>query len=293
MKRKITAALLAALLLCGCGAGEDPYRVDTVVRIPVNPTDAPTQPPETEATAGATEAPTVEFTEAPTEEATEPTAAAEPTEAPKQSSGGSKSSGKKSTSGKSSSSDKNNREETEPPGTESSEPETEPPAEIPGTDPAATGPAATEPEAAENPETQAPTEAPQYDISGYCQGSLEYAMEAEINAARAAEGLSEIGLDSRLSAVASCRASEIARLWSHTRPDGRDYATVLEDYGYGASRAAELLVHLNGEGDAAAIVSMWLGSDSHRDNLMGGWSAIGIGVYRENGYTYVCCLLTA
>lgn len=282
------AALLAALLLCGCGAGEDPYRVDTVVRIPVNPTDAPTQPPETEATAGAAEI----STEAPAEETVEPTDGTEPTEVPKQSSGGSKSPGKKNTSGKSSSSGKNNREETEPPGTEASEPETEPPAEIPGTDPAATDPAATEPEAAENPETQAPTEVPLYDISGYSLGSLEYAMEAEINAARAAGGLSEIGLDSRLSAVASCRAGEIARLWSHTRPDGRDYATVLEDYGYGASRAAELLVHLNGEGDAAAIVSMWLGSDSHRENLMGSWSAIGIGVYWENGYTYVCCLLT-
>lgn len=98
------AALLAAALLCGgCGMEEDPYRVDTVIRIPVDPTDPPAETEVTEPSE----------TAQPTEMPTEP---AEETEAPPRASGGSKGS-----------SNKNNNtplKETKPPATEA--PETEP-----------------------------------------------------------------------------------------------------------------------------------------------------------------------
>lgn len=265
-------------MLCGCGAGEDPYRVDTVVRIPVNPTEAAAQPAETEAAAPETETDPEVLTEAPTG------AAEDPTEETKKFSGS-----RRSSSGKSST------KETQPPETEV--PATEvPETETPHTEPAATGedqtgPAGTEPDVSEISETQTPTEPVLYDISGYAAGSLEYALAEEINAARSAEGLPALGMDSRLSAIASCRAFEISQVWSHTRPDGRDYATVLEDYGYGAGGVTELLVYATGDGDAAAMAEKWLSSDSHHRSLMGGWSAMGIGVFRANGYTYVCCLL--
>ena len=53
MKREILLALLIMLSLTGCAKNEDPYRVDTVVYIPADPTDAPTEaaiPQETPAT---------------------------------------------------------------------------------------------------------------------------------------------------------------------------------------------------------------------------------------------------
>ena len=46
MKRVILCTLAFLLLTCGCAqTQEDPFRVDTVVLIPVDPTEAPTEQP--------------------------------------------------------------------------------------------------------------------------------------------------------------------------------------------------------------------------------------------------------
>lgn len=138
--------------------------------------------------------------------------------------------------------------------------------------------------------TQPPaSEPPAYDISGYVVGNLEYAMLNRINEHRAEEGHGELVLDEYLCAVASYRSFEASRLWSHSRPDGRSYETVLADYGYGGSAAGELLGHATGDG--AAIVDKWMNSESHRKLLMNGSSVVGIGVYSAGGVTYVTCLL--
>lgn len=279
--------LVLALLLCtGCGFREDPYKVDTVIRIPVNPTEATRHTEEpTVADAPETEMPTESATEAPTEAAKKP------------SSGGNKGSGNKGSSNKK---EETKPRETEPRETEPKETkpmETDPvetkPEETP---PSVTEPESTEPEETHPPQTQPPETEPEdelYDISGYTVGSLEYAMGDRINAARRENELAEYSFSSRLSAIASCRAYEISEVWSHTRPDGRHYTTVLADYGYGAGSATELLVYITGNGDAEEIVGKWLSSDSHRDSLLGGYSTMGIGVYRSGGYTYVCCLLVS
>ena len=116
-------------------------------------------------------------------------------------------------------------------------------------------------------------------------------MRDAINVYRAESGLGELKLSSRLCAIASCRGYEISQVWSHTRPDGRSYQTVLSDYGYGGS-ARELLVYVSGSGDGQSIVDKWMSSDSHKDLLLGSYSTVGIGVYRVNGLTYIACLLT-
>ena len=198
---------------------------------------------------------------------------------------------------------------TEPPVTE---PEaTEPPAEKPGghgqitgKDPNSTEPPATEapggsgqitgtePPATEPPATEPPTtEPPLYDISDYVVGSLEYAILDRINEYRLEEGLEELYLDEYLCAIASYRGYEASRVWSHTRPDGRSYATVLDDYGYGAVAAGELLGYSTGSG--AAVAEKWMNSESHRDLLMGSSSTVGIGIYYAGGVIYVACLLVA
>ncbi len=273
-------AILAVLLLCsGCSGEKNPYRVDTVVWIPVNPTDAPAASEETEP--AASEEATSEFTQP---ETTEPEAA--PTEG-KPASSGRKPSGGSSNSNKNNGSTKQTEpKETEPAATKA--PETNP-AETapPETEPAETEPVETEPAETEPKETEPDL----YDISGYSVGSLEYGMSDAINAAREENSLGALNLNSRLCAIASCRAYEISQVWSHTRPDGRHYSTVLSDYGYGAGSVMELLVYVTGNGDAQSIVGKWLESDSHRQSLLGGYSTLGIGVYRANGYTYVCCLL--
>ena len=96
-------------------------------------------------------------------------------------------------------------------------------------------------------------------------------------------------MDSYLCAIASYRGYEASLVWSHTRPDGRSFVTVLDDYGYGAGSVQELLAYATG--DAGTMVDKWMSSDSHRSILLGGYSTLGVGVYCAGGYTFVACLL--
>ena len=188
---------------------------------------------------------------------------------------------------------------TEPPATEIPETEplmTEPPAtEIPETEPLMTEPPSTEipetePLVTEPPMTEPPeTEPPLYDISDYAVSNLEYAMLDRINEYRLEAELEELWLDEYLCAIASCRAYESSLVWSHTRPDGRGYWTVLADYGYGGGASGELLGYSTGDG--AAVVDTWMRSDPHSALLMGGSSIAGIGIYCSGGVIYVALLL--
>ena len=273
---------LAAVLLCsGCSREEEVLRTETVVWIPVNPTEASAASEESEPETGETDV----ATEEPGETESVPE-----TEAPKQT--GSNSGGKKPSSGKNSGTTNKNhstQKQTEP--TEPKSPETEPPA----TESTETAPPETESDETIPAETEPPETEPEkklYDISGYSVGSLEYAVRDRINGARAEAEIGELSMSARLCAIASCRAYEISQVWSHTRPDGRGYATVLGDYGYGAGTVTELLVYVSGSGDGDSVVSQWLDSDSHRSKLLStGYTTVGIGTYRVDGCTYICCLL--
>lgn len=276
MNGKLILMALAVLCLLGCSRTDTMVYIPedvileapagAVIHIPVNPaeqTEPLAQPPETD----------TQPTEVETE--TEPKA----TEAAK----------KQTTSTKKTSSTKR------PSGTSSTKKPaaTQPPeTQAPVTEPSVTQPSTAEPTATESSTEPPETEPPLYDISGYSVGSLEYEILAQINARRTEAELSELILDSQLCAIASCRSFEISQVWSHTRPDGRGYATVLADYGYGAGSVTELLVYASGSGDAAAMVEKWMNSDSHRETLLSGRSTLGVGIYRANGFTYVTCLLT-
>ena len=100
MKPSLILLLVMSLLLTGCASAraKDPFKVDTVVMIPVDPTEEPTEEP--------TEAPTAEPTEEATEMSTEPKETA-----PKKTSSG-------SSSGKGSSGKTQKPKQTEPPQTE-------------------------------------------------------------------------------------------------------------------------------------------------------------------------------
>jgi uncharacterized protein YkwD len=100
MKRYLILLLAVGLTLTGCASAQakDPFKVDTVVMIPVDPTEVPTEEP--------TEAPTGAPTESPTEAPTAP----KETAPKKTSSGGS--------SGKGSSGKTQRPKETEPPFTD-------------------------------------------------------------------------------------------------------------------------------------------------------------------------------
>ena len=237
--KKILLILMLLLMLAGCKT-QTGVKLDAIVDIPLNPTEA-----------------TVETTEPstePVEETTEPTEASteQKTTTKKNSSTKKNTSGKKDTTSK--------QESTQPPTVA---------------------------------ETEPPTEAPviNYDPTGYSPSGRDRDVAAAINAQRAEAGLSELTLDARLCAIASVRAWEASRLWGNTRPDGSGGITVLKEYGYGYSVAAENLYY--GSAGGEGIVSKWMASDSRKANiLMESATAIGVGSYTTpDGVTYVAALM--
>lgn len=289
MKKELRTLILVcmalSMILAGCTGTtqntEQLFNPDTVVNIPLNP-----EPTETEA---ATEEVTVpEETEAETQaptEATEETTAQKTTTTKSTSS---KTTSSKSSSSKTTSTNKTTTKATEPPATqppvtepeETTSPETEAPAtEVPETEVPETEP----------PATQSPEEAV-YDISDYAVGGLEYGIVEQINACRTAEGLEPLSMSGYLCGIASVRAYEVCLSWSHTRPNGSGWQSVLSDYGYGYGVAAEDLVHSAGF-DAASIVGKWMGSDGSRaDILSADFTTIGVGVYNAGGATFIAAI---
>lgn len=283
MKKELRTLILVcmalSIILTGCTGTtqnvEQLFNSDTVVDIPLNP-----EPTETEAV---TEEVTVpEETEAETQtptEATGETTAKKPTS---KKSTSSKSSSNKTTSSKTTS-NKTPTKATEPPATQP-----------PVTEPEETVPPETETPETEVPETEPPVpQSPEeaiYDISDYAVGGLEYGIVEQINACRTAEGLEPLSMSGYLCGIASVRAYEVSLSWSHTRPSGSGWQSVLSDYGYGYSVAAEDLVHSAGF-DAASIVGKWMGSDGSRaDILSADFTTIGVGVYNAGGATFVATI---
>jgi uncharacterized protein YkwD len=302
--KKIIITMLVALLLAGCSDTtvyipdeENRLQGGTVVQIPVRPTEE-TEDRQEEITAPAE----------PEETEPEMTNSSSITKKPSTSSNKGNSTNKNPSTNSGTISGSAKPQETKPAATEpegekqqttvtiphvtesaSTEPAaTEPaPTESTETEPTVTEPAATEPTVTEPPTTEPPV----YDIYGYVTGAMEYAMLDRINTYRSEAGVAELAMDEWLCAIASCRSYEVSLVWSHTRPDGRYFATVLDDYGYGSGAAEELLVYALGFADGTAMVDRWIQSDTHRQLLLGEWSTVGIGVYDADGYIYVTCLL--
>lgn len=249
--KRFALCVLTVMLLCGCAQSrEDPFRVDTVVQIPVDPTDAPTE--------GATEVLAEEPTEMPTEMPVEPTETTPKKTTTSYKSSGSGSSGREPSSEKTPSTSNKKPKETEPSMEESIPPATRPP----------------------------------FDPFTYSVGELEQAIAAALNTERSLAGVPELTVDVRLSGIAYLRAEEAGIAWGHTRPDGRDYTTILSDYGLSHGAVTELMAYVPGAGDSAVVTGKWMGVKSFSESILSGvYSRAGIGIYTEEGMTYVVCLL--
>jgi uncharacterized protein YkwD len=120
-------------------------------------------------------------------------------------------------------------------------------------------------------------------------GSLEYEILAELNARRAAEGLSELKMDKKLCALSAIRAYECSVSFSHTRPNGSSCFSLFTEYNYkGGSIAGENLLYASSGKSVASLVDAWMDSTSHRNNILStSFTKAGIGVYYSGGRIYV------
>lgn len=102
---------------------------------------------------------------------------------------------------------------------------------------------------------------------------------ALVNEERSKAGVSTLKLSAELQEAAVIRAEELTRNYSHIRPDGTKFSTVLPDgkYTLGENIAC-------GSSTAARVVELWLNSPGHRANILrSDYSEMGVGyTYMEN-----------
>ena len=101
----------------------------------------------------------------------------------------------------------------------------------------------------------------------------------EVNRERAARGLGALRLDAELTRAAQVRAQEIARKFSHTRPDGSAWRTV-SSAAYGENIA-------RGQRTSDKVMAAWMSSDGHRRNILrASYGSIGVACLKIGGVFY-------
>lgn len=113
-----------------------------------------------------------------------------------------------------------------------------------------------------------------------------------VNKEREAVGKGSLKLDDDLNEMAAVRAEEIASVFSHTRPDGRDCFTVIDDFGKRYMAVGENIAMCTA--DAEEVMKMWMNSPGHRGNILSGYyGKIGVGVYISGRYAYFVQIFAA
>jgi uncharacterized protein YkwD len=120
------------------------------------------------------------------------------------------------------------------------------------------------------------------------------------NYQRSRHGLSQLRLNSDLSAVALRHARDMVKrhYFSHFSPGGKDHMDRIAASAYppsaGCWTAAENLLVADGAADALRLVQAWLNSPEHRANMLHrGWRDFGLGIVGKspqgdpNGLTVV------
>jgi uncharacterized protein YkwD len=143
------------------------------------------------------------------------------------------------------------------------------------------------------PKEKAPSTTPKNTSNPTNTSNNSYADEVLrlVNIERANAGLSALSTNSSLTAAANKRAEETKASFSHTRPNGSKFSTVLQEYGVSYRTAGENIAY--GQRSPQEVVSAWMNSPGHRANILNGnFNKIGIGVYQSGGVIYWTQLFT-
>lgn len=170
----------------------------------------------------------------------------------------------------------------------------------------------------EQPETDTPeqdtpnenvpdSETPDYDQSGGNtsrpetpdinlpdNGQLSYAEQVVklVNEERAKAGLHALQIDTEVASAALVRAKEIQTSFSHTRPDGRKFSSVLTDANIRFTGAGENIAW--GQTSPEKVMEAWMNSEGHRANILNAkFTKIGVGhLQNASGTNYWVQLFT-
>ncbi len=102
------------------------------------------------------------------------------------------------------------------------------------------------------------------------QGESNQSWEAQVlelvNQERAKAGLNALQMDERTAQAASVRAQEITRSFSHTRPDGSNFNTALQEAGVSYTAYGENIAY--GQSSPQQVMNQWMNSAGHRANIL-------------------------
>ncbi|NLT10931.1 MAG: SH3 domain-containing protein [Clostridiaceae bacterium] len=116
-------------------------------------------------------------------------------------------------------------------------------------------------------------------ITGSYNSDYASQVVALVNAQRETEGLSALSYDSTLGGYSDIRAFEISLVFSHTRPDGREWSTV------GSGVSGENIA--GGYSSPESVMAGWMDSSGHRANILkSDYTRIGVSCYSVGGTLY-------
>lgn len=131
------------------------------------------------------------------------------------------------------------------------------------------------------------SEARQMDLTAYADEIFRL-----VNAEREQAGLEPVERNAEMDAVATVRAAELARSFSHTRPNGEGYTSLADDAGIAYRYIGENGGTLPAKYGADRMVEGWMNSEGHRDNMLNGkHTGVGIGVYVDGQKLYCSLML--
>ncbi len=106
-----------------------------------------------------------------------------------------------------------------------------------------------------------------------------------VNEERQKAGENSLVLDEKLCVLAQIRGNELIKLMSHTRPDGSNCFSILQEHGIDYRACAENVAF--GQSSPKEVMEDWMSSPGHRDNILGSaYGKIGIGCVRTATGTY-------
>ncbi len=136
---------------------------------------------------------------------------------------------------------------------------------------------------------KAPDAAPRAtDMDGYAAEVLRLT-----NVERRKAGLSALAPSAVMDTIAGVRAREIIGKFSHTRPDGSSWSSLLERHNVAWRANGENIAA--GQKDPKAVVAAWMASPGHRENILTGkFTHLGVGVRADakGRLNWVQCFLT-
>ncbi len=101
-----------------------------------------------------------------------------------------------------------------------------------------------------------------------------------VNQERSKAGLSPVTADATLQSAAQIRAKEIEISFSHTRPDGSSFSSVLSQQGISYRGAGENIAW--GQRSPEEVMEGWMNSPGHRANILNAsFTKLGVGYYQN------------